>query len=214
MALQFPPRSFRVGTIKDSFYSILSTIEYLEQAGRIHYQELGASPDGKVTNEFRIFPTNGMEPFAIYDYKLGVDPSDEDNFEEEFEFSIGGASKDAEESARKLGFEVVSESMEEAYHVGDNKEVVTKEAQVNMLTHIMMSLDKLKKSLDPIEMSNYEAYETSVMRDVLSGDENRSNQYKEEDFDWEEDYKNYIMDRTDLDEAFVHQMKYKAGIIK
>ena len=102
----------------------------------------------------------------------------------------------------------------EAYHVGDNKEVVTKEAQVNMLTHIMMSLEKLKKSLDPIEMDNYEAYEASVMRDMLSGDENRSSQYKEEDFDWEEDYKNYIMDRTDLDEAFVRQMKYKAGIIK
>ena len=104
--------------------------------------------------------------------------------------------------------------MEEAYHVGDDKEVVTKEAQVNMLTHIMMSLEKLKKSLDPVEMSNYEAYEASVMRDVLSGDENRSNQYKEEDFDWKEDYDNYIMDKTDLDEIFVRQMKYRAGIIK
>ena len=107
-----------------------------------------------------------------------------------------------------------SEEMEEAYHVCDDKEVVTKEAQVNMLTHIMMSLEKLKKSLDPVEMSNYEAYEASVMRDVLSGDENRSNQYKEEDFDWKEDYDNYIMDKTDLDEIFVRQMKYRAGIIK
>ena len=192
----------------------MSTIEYLEQDGRIQYKELGPSPDGKVTNEFHIFPTNGMAPFAIYDYKFGFDPSDEDNYEEEFEFSIGGASKDAEESARKLGFEVVSKSMEEAYHVGDDKEVVTKEAQVNMLTHIMMSLEKLKKSLDPVEMSNYEAYEASVMRDVLSGDKNRSNQYKEEDFDWKEDYDNYIMDKTDLDEIFVRQMKYRAGIIK
>jgi hypothetical protein len=214
MDLKFPRPSFRVGTIKDSIYSIMSTIEYLEQDGRIQYKELGPSPDGKVTNEFHIFPTNGMAPFAIYDYKFGFDPSDEDNYEEEFEFSIGGASKDAEESARKLGFEVVSKSMEEAYHVGDDKEVITKEAQVNMLTHIMMSLEKLKKSLDPVEMSNYEAYEASVMRDVLSGDKNRSNQYKEEDFDWKEDYDNYIMDKTDLDEIFVRQMKYRAGIIK
>jgi hypothetical protein len=102
----------------------------------------------------------------------------------------------------------------EAYHVGDNKEVITKEAKVNLLTHIMMSLEKLKKSLDPIEMSNYTAYEESVMRDILSGDDRRFNQYLETDFDWEEDYKNYIMDRTDIDESFVHQMKYKAGIIK
>ena len=41
-----------------------------------------------------------------------------------------------------------------------------------------------------------------------------SNQYKEEDFDWKEDYDNYIMDKTDLDEIFVRQMKYRAGIIK
>lgn len=127
---------------------------------------------------------------------------------------IGEMAEDLEMQLAHLKDKFSAEEMDEAYHVGDNKEVVTKEAQVNMLTHIMMSLDKLKKSLDPIEMSNYEAYETSVMRDVLSGDENRSNQYKEEDFDWEEDYKNYIMDRTDLEEAFVHQMKYRAGIIK
>ncbi len=107
-----------------------------------------------------------------------------------------------------------SEEMDEAYHVGGNKEVITKEAKVNLLTHIMMSLEKLKKSLDPIEMSNYTAYEESVMRDILSGDDRRFNQYLETDFDWEEDYKNYIMDRTDIDESFVHQMKYRAGIIK
>ena len=75
MDLKFPTPSFRVGTIRDSIYSIVSTIEYLEQDGRIQYKELGSSPDGKVTNEFHIFPTNGMAPFAIYDYKFGFDPS-------------------------------------------------------------------------------------------------------------------------------------------
>jgi hypothetical protein len=29
-----------------------------------------------------------------------------------------------------------------------------------------------------------------------------------------EDYKNYIADKMDIDEAFVRQMQYKAGIIK
>ncbi len=106
------------------------------------------------------------------------------------------------------------EEMDEAYHIGDNKEVVTNEAKVNLLTHIMMSLDALEKSIDPIEKDNFETYKSSVVRDILSGDEKRFNQYREEDFDWKEDYENYIMDKTDLDEIFVRQMKYRAGIIK
>ena len=106
------------------------------------------------------------------------------------------------------------EEMDEAYHIGDNKKVVTNEAKVNLLTHIMMSLDALEKSIDPIEKDNFETYKSSVVRDILSGDEKRFNQYREEDFDWKEDYENYIMDKTDLDEIFVRQMKYRAGIIK
>jgi hypothetical protein len=207
MDLKFPHPSFRVGTIKDSIYSIMSTIEYLEQDGRIRYKELGPSPDGKVTNEFHIFPTNGMAPFAIYDYKLGVDPSDEDNYEEEFEFSIGGASKDAEESARKLGFEVVSESMEEAYHVGDDKEVVTKESsEIN--EDLIAKAEKILKG-----KANLDDYLKSLENDIrLNGEEGYADYTTDED--WKEDYDNYIMDKTDLDEIFVRQMKYRAGIIK
>ena len=207
MDLKFPPRSFRVGTIKDSIYSIMSTIEYLEQDGRIQYKELGPSPDGKVTNEFHIFPTNGMAPFAIYDYKFGFDPSDEDNYEEEFEFSIGGASKDAEESARKLGFEVVSKSMEEAYHVGDDKEVVTKESS-EMNEDLIAKAEKILKG-----KANLDDYLKSLENDIrLNGEEGYADYTTDED--WKEDYDNYIMDKTDLDEIFIRQMKYRAGIIK
>jgi len=78
----------------------------------------------------------------------------------------------------------------------------------------ILSLDALEKSIDPIEKDNFETYKSSVVRDILSGDEKRFNQYREEDFDWKEDYENYIMDKTDLDEIFVRQMKYRAGIIK
>jgi len=56
------------------------------------------------------------------------------------------------------------EEMDEAYHIGDNKEVVTNEAKVNLLTHIMMSLDALEKSIDPIEKDNFETYKSSVVR--------------------------------------------------
>ena len=213
MDLKFPTPSFRVGTIRDSIYSIVSTIEYLEQDGRIQYKELGSSPDGKVTNEFHIFPTNGMAPFAIYDYKFGFDPSDEDNYEEEYEFSIGGASKDAEESARKLGFEVVSKSMEEAYHVGDDKEVVTKESTPELKRGVLnIVLNQAISQLKDQPKDAIEAYKKSLDNDIrLNGIEKYIN-YNVEDF--QEDFENYLMDKMDMNETYIRQMKYKAGIIK
>lgn len=114
MALKFPSRTFRVGTIRDSIYGIQNHIDYLEQEGKIKYNSLGASPDGKTTNEYRIFPTDGSAPFTIYDYKLGLDPSDEDNYQEEFEFSIGGTGQESEDSAKELGFSVV-EGLDEEF---------------------------------------------------------------------------------------------------
>ena len=113
MALKFPANTSRVGTIKDSIYGIKNTIDYLEQEGKIEYKSLGASADGKVNNEYRIFPTDGTPPFTIYDYKFGFDPSDEDHYEEEYNFSIGGIGPESEESAKQLGFEVISDLDEE-----------------------------------------------------------------------------------------------------
>jgi hypothetical protein len=113
MALKFPINTFRVGTIEDSIYGITNTIESIQNSDEAIVQDLGSSPDGKSYYEWRIFPKNEMPPFAIYDYKLGLDPGDEDNFEEEFGFSVGGTSKAALESAKKLGFNVVSDLDEE-----------------------------------------------------------------------------------------------------
>jgi hypothetical protein len=57
-----------------------------------------------------------------------------------------------------------------------------------------------------------DAYKKSLANDVrLNGVEQYAD-YTEDDF--EEDYKNYISDKMDLDESFITQMKYKAGIIK
>jgi hypothetical protein len=114
MALKFPDRSHRVGTIKDSIYSISSTAEYIKDSGKAIVQDLGPSSDGKSNYEWRIIPKNGMEPFAIYDYRFGLDPGDEDNFQEEFEFSIGGQNPQAVESAKAFGFSVVPNQTMEA----------------------------------------------------------------------------------------------------
>jgi hypothetical protein len=114
MALKFPKPSSRVGTIKDSIYGIQNTIDSLEQEGKIKYKSLGASGDNKVTNEYQIFPTDGTAPFTIYDYKFGFDPSDQDHYEEEYEFSIGGIGQESEDSAKELGFAVV-EGLDEEF---------------------------------------------------------------------------------------------------
>jgi hypothetical protein len=203
MALKFPSPSFRVGTIKDSVYSLSSAIEYIEDSGKAIVQDLGSSPDGKSYYEWRIIPKNGMAPFAIYDYKLGVDPGDEDNFEEEFEFSIGGDSQDAVNSAKVFGFNVSPDQTTEAYNIGDNKEVVTKESpEINedLIAKAEMAL-KGKADLGD--------YLESLKNDIrLNGEEGYSDYTTDQD--WEEDYFNY----TSMNEVFTRQMRYKAGIIK
>ena len=122
----------RVGTINDSYYSIKNRIDMLEDEGAITVKTVGKSPDGKVTNEFHIFPA----PFTIYEYKFGLDPSDEDNFEEEYPFSVGGKNQNALKSAKALGFNVVDNNMEnqttEAYHIGNGNEMISKELEEEM----------------------------------------------------------------------------------
>jgi hypothetical protein len=80
--------------------------------------------------------------------------------------------------------------------------------------HVMMLLDKVESTLKSGEKDMFTTYQESVMRDIKAGG-SRLNQY--EDFtaeDMVEDYKNYISDKMDIDETFVRQMKYRAGIIK
>ena len=80
--------------------------------------------------------------------------------------------------------------------------------------HVMMLLDKVESTLKSGEKDMFTTYQESVMRDIKAGG-SRLNQY--EDFtaeDMVEDYKNYIADKMDIDEVFVRQMKYRAGMIK
>ena len=126
----------RVGTIDDSYYSIKNRIDMLEDEGKIRVKTFGESPDGKVTNEFHIYPNDRMESFTIYDYKFGFDPSEEEHFMEEYPFSLGGKSQNALESAKALGFNVVDNNMEnqttEAYHIGNGNEMISKELEEEM----------------------------------------------------------------------------------
>ena len=80
--------------------------------------------------------------------------------------------------------------------------------------HVMMLLDKLESKLGKYEKDNFTAYQESVMRDIKAGGP-RLGQYEEFSVDdMEEDFKNYIADKMDIDETLVHQWKFRAGIIK
>jgi len=107
-----------------------------------------------------------------------------------------------------------SEEMDEAYHVGDNKEVVTKEAEdkVDSQESFAKVLSQAMFKLQDEPKDMIKAYKDSVANDVrLNGMEQYAD-YTVEDFI--EDYHNYLSDKMEMEESFVRQMKYKAGIIK
>ena len=105
------------------------------------------------------------------------------------------------------------EEMEEAYHVGDDKEVVTKESTPELKRGVLnIVLNQAISQLKDQPKDTIEAYKKSLDNDIrLNGIEKYIN-YNVEDF--QEDFKNYLMDKMDMNETYIRQMKYKAGIIK
>ena len=105
----------RGGTINDSFYSIANLADDIEgkNIGKdtypIEVKSLGASEDGKVNEEIVVRYGEGHKDyFSIYDYKFGEDPTDEDNYNNDYPFSLGIpiGNKDGKQWAAKLGFNV------------------------------------------------------------------------------------------------------------
>ena len=71
-------------------------------------------------------------------------------------------------------------------------------------------VDKAKKALKG--KMNLDVYVKSLENDIRLNGEESYEDYSLEDF--VEDYDNYTQNKAELDELFVRQMKYKAGIIK
>jgi hypothetical protein len=104
------------------------------------------------------------------------------------------------------------EEMEEAYHVGDDKEIVTKENKVDSRETFARVLSQALFKLNDQPKDALEAYKKSLANDVrLNGIEQYAD-YTEEDF--QEDFQNYLSDKMEMNETYIRQMKYKAGIIK
>ena len=72
------------------------------------------------------------------------------------------------------------------------------------------AVDKAKKALKG--KMNLDVYIKSLENDIRLNGEESYEDYSLEDF--VEDYDNYTQNKAELDELFVRQMKYKAGIIK
>ena len=105
----------RGGIIDDSFYNIANLADELdgENVGKdtypIRVQRLGPSLEGKTNEEISIRYGDGHKDyFHIYDYKFGEDPTSEENFRDDYPFSLGipTGNKDGKQWATKLGFKV------------------------------------------------------------------------------------------------------------
>ena len=141
--------SSRGGTVTDSFYSIANIADEIDgqNIGKdtypIYVQRLGASEDGKTTEEISVRYGDGhRDYFTIYDYKFGLDPTDEDNYDNEYPFSLGvpQGNTDALEWAKKLGFN--AEPM-----VRETEENM-KEQDINDPTYIPPGIGKQAITLD------------------------------------------------------------------
>jgi hypothetical protein len=82
----------------------------------------------------------------------------------------------------------------------------------NMENHVIGLLNKLESKFKT--NPGFQQYKESVMRDIEAGGDRLSGYMDFNIDDMEEDYRNYSMDKMDIDESFVKKMKFRAGIIK
>lgn len=95
----------RIGTLNISAKELVSKMEDVEAQGIDVDRYDGLSADGKTHLEFHVHPEGRDEPnasFSVYDYKFGFDPTDEDNFMNEYPFSVGGRGGEALMNAKTL----------------------------------------------------------------------------------------------------------------
>ena len=89
----------RIGTLRISYRDLVDTMDQLEKSDKVIVRELpGPSGDGKTNREFEVVDRDSAvaggkkqeRGFTVYDYKFGFDPGSIDNYEEEYDFSVGG----------------------------------------------------------------------------------------------------------------------------
>jgi hypothetical protein len=95
----------KIGTLNVSAKELIDKMDAVESSGIDVDRYDGLSADGKTHLEFHVHPEGRDEPdasFSVYDYKFGLDPTDEDNFMTEYPFSVGGRGGYALKMAQEL----------------------------------------------------------------------------------------------------------------
>ena len=147
----------RIGTLKISFRDLVDRMEELEKSDEVIVREKsGPSGDGKVNREFEVVARDSAVPggnkqergFTVYDYKFGFDPGDIDNYEEEYNFSVGGNDIDL---ARKLIGDIEPFGIGENGHVKDFADEIEENEEKDMPMDEMQNADydllKMKKEI-------------------------------------------------------------------
>ncbi len=105
----------RIGTLNITAMDLERKMEELEDEG-ITINRFYDSPDGKTYVEYHVHPEYQYNPdksFSVYDFKFGEDPTDIDNEDKEYPFSIGGRGSALSSAKALLGSGQVAYSIDE-----------------------------------------------------------------------------------------------------
>ena len=201
-------QSSRYGTVNISAYDLIDQMEKIEEMGIKVERTDGLSPDGKTYLEFTVYPEGPEEldqAFTVYDYKFGLDPTDEDNFRTEYPFSLGARKRVGLVNASNLGLEI--QSMSEASGAIGVDQMGDTSTDINITNDTSM-YDPLKENLK--DLANKSGMKLSDLMAKI-----KSIKDKEKDQIEKDAFKGSALAEGDnkMDEIKFHLDAYRKGTI-
>lgn len=201
-------QSSRYGTVNISAYDLIDQMERIGEMGIKVERTDGLSPDGKTYLEFTVYPEGPEEldqAFTVYDYKFGLDPTDEDNFRTEYPFSLGARKRVGLVNASNLGLEI--QSMSEASGAIGVDQMGDTSTDINITNDTSM-YDPLKENLK--DLANKSGMKLSDLMAKI-----KSIKDKEKDQIEKDAFKGSALAEGDnkMDEIKFHLDAYRKGTI-
>lgn len=201
-------QSSRYGTVNISAYDLIDQMEKIQEMGIYVERTDGLSPDGKTYLEFTVYPEGPEEldqAFTVYDYKFGLDPTDEDNFRTEYPFSLGARKRVGLVNASNLGLEI--QSMSEASGAIGVDQMGDTSTDINITNDTSM-YDPLKENLK--DLANKSGMKLSDLMAKI-----KSIKDKEKDQIEKDAFKGSALAEGDnkMDEIKFHLDAYRKGTI-
>jgi uncharacterized protein (UPF0305 family) len=201
-------QSSKRGTVVISAYDLIDQMEQIGDMGIKVERTDGLSPDGKTYLEFTVYPEGPEEldqAFTVYDYKFGLDPTDEDNFRTEYPFSLGARKRVGLVNASNLGLEI--QSMSEASGAIGVDQMGDTSTDINITNDTSM-YDPLKENLK--DLANKSGMKLSDLMAKI-----KSIKDKEKDQIEKDAFKGSALAEGDnkMDEIKFHLDAYRKGTI-